>query len=992
MALQNDTSRIQYNGNNSTTSSYAIPFVFFENAHIKCVVTSSANVDTTLALGSGFTVTGAGNANGGSLRTIAAVPTSSKVTIFREVPATQTTSYQEGGDFPAASHERALDKLTMIAQQTKRLADRALKVPETQNNPNDIPNAGSGQKLLGINDGTLTWEENRQLPVYPATAGTQALVTAGGGSSASWQTIPSIASGPITATGSTVPRFPADRFGERVNVKDFGAIGNGIANDTPAILAAAAALPNGGAIYFPPGIYLKDADQSSFTNISFVGEDRSRCIIKARALTTVTGMLFTSSGNNLTCRNLTLDCNWQNLRLHGRKIGAITLIGNNCRVDSCRVIKFGGCGSALQEAFPVIIAGNNAVISNNIVEEPVVGLDSNGQPEQGTYATYVNLFGTVNQSPVALTSTNATNNTLSVGFAYFNNGDRVRFNSLSGGLPLATNTDYYVVNTSGSNFQLALAPNGSPIDFASISSGVLGKTNYAGTAWITGNTLKGAYEEGVATNYGQANSFYEGSMGIIAGGAFDTLYVQNNHITNIAAGFNGDSWNNGCLIIDSNYFRNCQRCINCTFGIGGGVGSIGALRSMDSLRVTNNVFRVSSNALIGGVAGRFTDVKLVHISGNYLDTYDGTTASELGWFIIGDQQPVRAEIVDNIIHNNITFNGNEIGNNVAFVTARNNTDENGIQRFEYNRRDKSCVLRGNKSSASNGLELQRALIAANQSVPLGLARSSANMFTVYLDAGEYDLNSSNDGLNLNGQSHISIVGLSDRRSIRIKNSLGNTAGASSQSSNIRFKNLTIVGATGRSALQQSSSTTVFENIVFDKEGTGTLVPAGSWPQMGTFVNCYAEHPFVGSNGQGIFGGACYDCQWLGGFSSQQATGTSPRFEGCSITGGLFTFGASNLTMLNCYVTAATGASNYDMLLNTDCKLINCTFKNVRVCLNGTGHEIFNSTIEVDASYTDSISHGSPYGGTVNAASVKLFNVGSNKTVDPDITVTRLTAL
>ena len=256
MALQNDTSRIQYNGNNSTTSSYAIPFVFFENAHIKCVVTSSTNVDTTLTLGSTFNVTGAGNPNGGSLTTTTAVPTSSKVTIFREVPATQTTSYQEGGDFPAASHERALDKLTMIAQQTKRLADRAIKVPETQNNPNDLPNASTGSKLLTSTNGTIGWDENRNPPPYPATAGTQALVTAGSGAAPNWQTIPAIAAGPITATGSTTPRLLSDRSADWLNVKDFGAVGDGVNDDAPAFRAAAQIAYNTGkTVYFPSGTY-----------------------------------------------------------------------------------------------------------------------------------------------------------------------------------------------------------------------------------------------------------------------------------------------------------------------------------------------------------------------------------------------------------------------------------------------------------------------------------------------------------------------------------------------------------------------------------------------------------------------------------------------------------------------------------------------------------------------------------------------------------------
>ena len=994
MALQNDTSRIQYNGNNSTSNSYAIPFVFFENSHIKCVVTTSAGVDTELTLGSTFNVTGAGNANGGSLTTTTAVPNTSKVTIYRSVPVTQTTSYQEGGDFPAASHEKALDKLTMIAQQTKRLADRALRVPESQNNPSDIPNAGSGQKLLGINDGTLTWEENRQLPPYPATAGTQALVTAGGGTTASWQTIPSIASGPVTATGSTVPRFPADRFGERVNVKDFGAVGNGIANDTAAILAAAAALPNGGTIYFPPGTYLKDVDESNFTNISFVGEDRSRCVIKARALTTVTGTLLSSYGNNLTCQNLTLDCNWQNLRLYGRKIGAIFFKGNSCRVDSCRVIKFGGTGSALQESFAVVIAGNNAVISNNIVEEPVVGLQSNGQPEQGAYATYVNLFGTIDQQPRAITSSDASSNTLSIGISLFINGDRVRFNSLSGGSPLATNTDYYVVNTSGSNFQLALTPNGSAIDFATISSGVLGKTNYAGTAWITGNTLKGAYEEGVATNYGQQNSFYEGSMAIIAGGAHDAIYVQNNHISNIAAGFNGDSWSNGSLIVDSNYFRNCQRCINVTFGAGMGVGGLGVLRKLESLRVTSNVFRMSKNAIIGGAAGRFTLVSNVYIAGNYVDTYDHTTGSELAFFV-SDSDNV--QIVDNIFHTNITIDQFIIsGNNVKAMYARNNTDQNGVQRYEYNGRDRCCYVLGNKSATINGLELGRALDLAAGAFPLGVAKSATNKFVVYVNAGEYDLAGFQGGYSpmvFNGPSHISIIGTSNRDSVYIKHAGTITAGVASASNGITFANMTIAGSAGQSALQYSqNATTVFENVRFDKIGNGTIVPSGSWDHRATFISCYSEHPFLGSNGQGLFGGKCYDCEWLGGFSSQQLASTEPLFERCTIRGGLFTFGVSGLTMRNCTVTAATGQTNYNMCLVSNCVIVNCSFQNVRIHMNGTGNTIANSVIEVNNSLSTCLDNGDGYGGTTNAASVKLFNVGSNKPVDEDITVTRLTAL
>jgi hypothetical protein len=128
MAVQSDTSRISYAGNNSTSTSYAVPFYFLENSHLAATAKVIATgVETAVTLNSH---TGAGDPNGGTVRTTVAVPATSTLTIFRVVPATQTTTYQEGGDFPAASHERALDKLTMLAQQNDRATDRAIRVTE----------------------------------------------------------------------------------------------------------------------------------------------------------------------------------------------------------------------------------------------------------------------------------------------------------------------------------------------------------------------------------------------------------------------------------------------------------------------------------------------------------------------------------------------------------------------------------------------------------------------------------------------------------------------------------------------------------------------------------------------------------------------------------------------------------------------------------------------------------------------------------------------
>jgi len=58
----------------------------------------------------------------------------------------------------------------------------------------------------------------------------------------------------VTATGSTTARTLANRFADVINVKDFGAIGDGVADDFAAIQTAINSNSEG-CIYFPKGIY-----------------------------------------------------------------------------------------------------------------------------------------------------------------------------------------------------------------------------------------------------------------------------------------------------------------------------------------------------------------------------------------------------------------------------------------------------------------------------------------------------------------------------------------------------------------------------------------------------------------------------------------------------------------------------------------------------------------------------------------------------------------
>jgi len=75
----------------------------------------------------------------------------------------------------------------------------------------------------------------------------------------------------VAATGSPTVRTLADRFADIINVRDFGAKGNGIADDADAIQAALTAAP-GRTVYFPAGTYKLGHWLKLYSNTILMGE------------------------------------------------------------------------------------------------------------------------------------------------------------------------------------------------------------------------------------------------------------------------------------------------------------------------------------------------------------------------------------------------------------------------------------------------------------------------------------------------------------------------------------------------------------------------------------------------------------------------------------------------------------------------------------------------------------------------------------------------
>lgn len=129
MTVPSQTSRDAQAGN-GVTLPFTVPFRILEATHLRVLLTV-AGVTTEQTLTTHYSVSGVGDAST-TVTFVTAPPSGSTVTFLRNVPFTQETDYVPNDPFPAESHERALDKLTMLAQQLNEIGGengRTIKIP-----------------------------------------------------------------------------------------------------------------------------------------------------------------------------------------------------------------------------------------------------------------------------------------------------------------------------------------------------------------------------------------------------------------------------------------------------------------------------------------------------------------------------------------------------------------------------------------------------------------------------------------------------------------------------------------------------------------------------------------------------------------------------------------------------------------------------------------------------------------------------------------------
>ena len=149
MTISTTTSRVSYGGN-SVTKIFAVPFRFLRNGDLVVELVDAAGAVTTHVLNTDYTVTGADLDAGGTVTMITPPASGERLVIRRVVEATQETDYISGDPFPAESHERALDRLTMLVQQNQEALTRTLQLPPTSDADASAINVEAVEVVAGI--------------------------------------------------------------------------------------------------------------------------------------------------------------------------------------------------------------------------------------------------------------------------------------------------------------------------------------------------------------------------------------------------------------------------------------------------------------------------------------------------------------------------------------------------------------------------------------------------------------------------------------------------------------------------------------------------------------------------------------------------------------------------------------------------------------------------------------------------------------------------
>jgi hypothetical protein len=200
-----------------------------------------------------------------------------------------------------------------------------------------------------------------------------------------------------TTPNTTNTRAVNAKLADVVSVKDFGAVGNGVVDDTAAIQAAISYVSSlgGGAIYFPAGIYSGYVLIDSVNNITLYGDGKGASTIYrplqiADGAAVISIKTTTTTASNITIKDLTIKSSTTTGTYYdafgiecNRNSGTSPNLAYNISVIDCEVNTIRSAGIALRNVINAKVSGcyvhntgrdgiqlvaQNGYVANNYIE------------------------------------------------------------------------------------------------------------------------------------------------------------------------------------------------------------------------------------------------------------------------------------------------------------------------------------------------------------------------------------------------------------------------------------------------------------------------------------------------------------------------------------------------------------------------------------------------------------------------------------------------
>ena len=341
MTVADNTSRNQYTATSGQTV-FAYTFEIVDKGDI--VVLQNG---TTLSEGTDYTVSNVGNDNGGNVTLTSGATAGDILTLYRDMPYARTQNYTNSGDFLASEVNSDFDNLWLAGEQTNRSFSQSIRKPITDSDSisMELPEAATRVNSFLTFDSTgAVSVESLSSANAPSNVGRQQFtgngsttvfaLAAEAGSGAgvfiyidgvyqesdtytiSGKTLTFTEAPPVnasievvsyrtgdinTADANAVTYLPAGtgavqttvqtKLRESVSVKDFGAVGDGVTDDTAAIQAA---IDTTNDVFFPEGIYRAQGLTANNNQQSFYGVGGNTQIKK-----NANGVILSGSGNDL---------------------------------------------------------------------------------------------------------------------------------------------------------------------------------------------------------------------------------------------------------------------------------------------------------------------------------------------------------------------------------------------------------------------------------------------------------------------------------------------------------------------------------------------------------------------------------------------------------------------------------------------------------------------------------------------------------------------